>query len=123
MRPIRVLVDSFVDERLLNAQMGNAREIIRRLGPDIFHVSTLVVGKPDPRIVAGRNTRLSQLLQRRHPVRILSEFLLGTHQLLSKQMGHAAGLHSQKFDWRLITQPWAATFVDFAGEQDLRYAS
>src|SRR5690242_15666298 len=82
MRPIRILVDSFADEGLLNAQMGNAREIIRRLDPDIFHVSTFVVGKPDPHITARKNTRLIQLPQRRQTVRILSEFLLGAHQLL-----------------------------------------
>jgi len=82
MRPIRILVDSFADEGLLNAQMGNAREIIRRLDPDVFHVSTFVVGKPDPHVAARKNTRLIQLPQRRQTVRILSEFLLGTHQVL-----------------------------------------
>lgn len=82
MRPIRILVDSFADEGLLNAQMGNAREIIRRLDPDVFHITTFVVGKPDPHITARKNTRLIQLPQRRQTVRILSEFLLGAHQLL-----------------------------------------
>lgn len=82
MRPIRILVDSFADEGLLNAQMGNAREIIRRLDPDIFHVSTFVLGKPDPHIAGRKNTRLIQLPQRRQTVRILSEFLLGAHQVL-----------------------------------------
>lgn len=82
MRPIRILVDSFADEGLLNAQMGNAREIIRRLDPDIFHVSTFVVGKPDPHIGGRKNTRLIQLPQRRQTVRILSEFLFGAHHLL-----------------------------------------
>ncbi len=82
MRPIRILVDSFADEGLLNAQMGNAREIIRRLDPEVFHVSTFVLGKPDPHIAARKNTRLIQLPRRRQTVRILSEFLLGTHQVL-----------------------------------------
>ena len=82
MRPIRILVDSFADEGLLNAQMGNAREIICRLDPDIFHVSTFVLGKPDPRIATRKNTRLIQLPQRRQTVTILSEFLLGGHELL-----------------------------------------
>ncbi len=82
MRPIRILVDSFADEGLLNAQMGNAREIIRRLDPDLFHVSTFVVGKPDPQVAARKNTRLIQLPERRQTVRILSEFLFGGHDLL-----------------------------------------
>lgn len=82
MRPIRILVDSFADEGLLNAQMGNAREIIRRLDPHVFHVTTFVLGKPDPHIAARKNTRLIQLPQRRQTVRILSEFLFGMHQVL-----------------------------------------
>jgi len=43
MEPIRVLVDSFADAGLPNAQMGNAREIICRLDPNVFHVTTFVV--------------------------------------------------------------------------------
>ena len=82
MQPIRILVDSFADEGLLNAQMGNAREIIRRLDPDFFHISTFVLGKPDPTIAVRRNTRLIQLPQRKQTVRILSEFLFGAHQVL-----------------------------------------
>jgi glycosyltransferase involved in cell wall biosynthesis len=62
--------------------MGNAREIISRLDPDIFHVSTFVLNPPDPRITARKNTRLIQLPRRRQTVRILSEFLWGTHDLL-----------------------------------------
>ncbi len=82
MRPIRILVDSFADEGLLNAQMGNAREIIRRLDPEVFHISTFVLGKPDPHIARRKNTRLIQLPHKRQTVRILSEFLIGAHQLL-----------------------------------------
>lgn len=82
MRPIRILVDSLVDEGLPNAQMGNAREIIRRLDPKSFHVTTFVLGSPDPAIAARTNTKLIQLPQRRQTIRILAEFLLGTHDLL-----------------------------------------
>lgn len=82
MKPIRILVDSFADAGLPNAQMGNAREIIRRLDPDMFHVTTFVVDKPDPRIAERKNTRLIQLPKRRQTVRILSEFLTGQHELL-----------------------------------------
>jgi glycosyltransferase involved in cell wall biosynthesis len=82
MTPIRILVDSFADSGLLNAQMGNAREIVSRLDPGRFHVSMFSLGEPDPRIVRRRNTRLVKLPERRQTVRILSEFLLGTHALL-----------------------------------------
>ena len=37
MTPVRILVDSLADHGLTNAQMTNAREIIRRLDPDRFH--------------------------------------------------------------------------------------
>lgn len=82
MQPIRVLIDSFADAGLINAQMGNAREIISRLDPDVFHVTTFMVGEPDSRIAMRRNTRLIQLPQRRQTVKILSEFLTGDHELL-----------------------------------------
>lgn len=79
---IRILVDSFADADLPNAQMGNAREIVSRLDPTYFHVSMFMLGKPDPRIVARENTQLIQLPQRRQTVRILREFLCGAHHIL-----------------------------------------
>lgn len=82
MKPIRILVDSFADVDLPNAQMGNAREIVSRLDPPRFHVSMFVLGKPDPRVTARENTRLIQLTERRQTVRILREFLWGAHQIL-----------------------------------------
>lgn len=82
MQPIRVLIDSFADAGLINAQMGNAREIIYRLDPDVFYISTFMVGEPDPRIAGRKNTRLIQLPRRRQTVRILSEFLAGSQELL-----------------------------------------
>jgi glycosyltransferase involved in cell wall biosynthesis len=82
LKPIRILVDSFADGDLPNAQMGNAREIVSRLDPARFHVSIFVLGKPDPRVVARENTRLIQLPERRQTVRILREFLWGAHQIL-----------------------------------------
>ena len=75
-------MDTLADAGLLNAQMGNAREIISRLDPDVFHVTTFVLDPPDQRITARKNTRLIQLPRRRQTVRILSEFLWGAHDLL-----------------------------------------
>jgi glycosyltransferase involved in cell wall biosynthesis len=82
MKPIRILVDSFADAGLPNAQMGNAREIIARLDPDLFHVSVFNLATPDARIAARRNTRLVPLPERRQTPRILREFLAGQHQIL-----------------------------------------
>jgi glycosyltransferase involved in cell wall biosynthesis len=82
LKPIRILVDSFADADLPNAQMGNAREIVRRLDPACFHVSMFMLGGADPRLVARENTRLIQLPERRQTIRILREFLWGAHQIL-----------------------------------------
>ena len=82
MTAIRILVDSFADVGLTNAQMANAREIVCRLDPGRFHVSVFYLGEPDPRIIRRRNTRLIQLPKRRQTFRILSEFLLGGHEIL-----------------------------------------
>ncbi|MBS1850855.1 MAG: glycosyltransferase family 4 protein [Acidobacteria bacterium] len=79
---VRILVDSFADEGLTNAQMGNAREIVRRLDPAQFHVSLFHVGPPDPRIAARPATRLIPLPQRRQTPRILRELLFGRHEIL-----------------------------------------
>src|SRR5438874_7062588 len=79
---MRILVDSFADAGLPNAQMGNAREIVCRLNPERFHVSMFAVGPPDARIGARKNTRLIQLGARRQTVKILREFMWGNHDLL-----------------------------------------
>lgn len=82
MSPIRILVDSFADAGLLNAQMGNAREIVSRLDPDRFHVTMFALGEPDSRILGRPNTRLVQLPRRRQTIRIISEFFRGKHTVL-----------------------------------------
>lgn len=79
---VRILVDSFADKGLLNAQMTNAREIIRRLDPAEFHVSTFCVDEPDPHIAGRPNTRLIRLPRKRQTVRIFREFVFGKHEIL-----------------------------------------
>lgn len=82
MKPIRILVDSFADAGLLNAQMGNAREIVSRLDPERFHVTMFALDAPESRIANRPNTRLIQLPRRRQSFKIISEFLWGSHTLL-----------------------------------------
>src|ERR1700739_2907932 len=82
MNPVRILVESLADRGLLNAQMGNAREIIARLDPEQFHVTTFSSASPDQRLALRPNTLLIPLPQRRQTVRILREFLFGAHDLL-----------------------------------------
>ena len=82
MKPIRILVDSYADEELNNAQITNAREIMSRLDTDRFHVTTFAPGKPDARLIQRPNTRLVKLPGQRQTLRILREFIWGTHDLL-----------------------------------------
>jgi glycosyltransferase involved in cell wall biosynthesis len=79
---IRILVDSLADADLTNSQMGNAREIMSRLDPERFHVSTFVLGQPDSRLLQRPATRLIQLPERRQTLAILREFITGRHQIL-----------------------------------------
>jgi len=82
MKPIRILVDSFADEDAINAQMNNARDIMSRLDPVRFQVSTFVVGRPDARLTQRPATRLIQLPRRLQTVKILAEFIWGRHDIL-----------------------------------------
>lgn len=98
MKPIRILVDSFADAGLPNAQMGNAREIVSRLDPEMFHVSMFVLNDPDSRLAKRKNTRLIQLQRTKQTPRILAEFLWGTHKLLFyMKASPASGFYS---GWR-----------------------
>lgn len=78
----RILIDTFVDAHLTNAQMGNAREIIRRLDPARFHVTTFHLNEPLDAIAARPNTTLIRLPERRQTARILREFISGKHHVL-----------------------------------------
>ena len=82
MKRVRILVDSFADKGLLNAQMTNAREIIRRLDPELFNVSTFCVDEPDLDIAGRPNTRLIKLPRKRQTATIFREFILGKHEIL-----------------------------------------
>ena len=82
MIPVRILVDSLADRGLPNAQMGNAREIIRRLDPTRFHVSVFHSAEPDELIAKRPNTQLIKLPRRRRTARIFPQFLLGQHEIL-----------------------------------------
>ena len=79
---VRVLVDSLADKGLPNAQMSNAREIIRRLNPERFHISTFHFRDPDEAIARRPNTRLIPLPDRRQTVRIAREFIFGAYDIL-----------------------------------------
>lgn len=118
MKPIRILVDSFADAGLLNAQMGNGREIVARLDPDHFHVTMFVLGEPDPRIINRPNTRLIQLPQRRQTVKILSEFVWGGHSILFYMKASPASRWYQSVRKKLRDQ--RVTIGTVESQSDLR---
>ncbi len=82
MKPIRILFDSLADKGLTNSQMTNARDIMRRLKPEEFHITTFYVSDPDSALVSRPNTRLIQLPPRLKTISILREFVLGQHEIL-----------------------------------------
>jgi glycosyltransferase involved in cell wall biosynthesis len=82
MKPIHILVDSFADDGLTNAQMINAREIITRLDPDRFYVTMFVQGVPAPKIMSRPNTRLVRLPTRLQTLPIFTQFFFGTQEIL-----------------------------------------
>jgi glycosyltransferase involved in cell wall biosynthesis len=102
MNRIRILVDSLADADLINSQMGNGREIMSRLDPARFDVSTFVLGHPDPRLLQRPATRLIQLPQRRQTLRILREFIAGRHQILFYIKGSPASKTYLRLRWKAL---------------------
>jgi glycosyltransferase involved in cell wall biosynthesis len=82
MKPMHILVDSLADDGLTNAQMINAREIVRRLNPERFRVTMFVHGSPEPEIRARPNTRLIQVPNRLQTIPLLAHFLFGRQDIL-----------------------------------------
>jgi glycosyltransferase involved in cell wall biosynthesis len=82
MNMCRILVDSFADLGLTNAQMSNAREIVRRLDPERFHVTIFHVAEPDNAVANRSNTTLIRLPKRRQTAWILERFICGSQDII-----------------------------------------
>jgi len=82
MKPVKILVDSFADVGLTNAQMINAREIVRRLDSNRFSVTMFVQGGPAQEIIARPNTRLIRIPDRLQTIPLLGRFLFGGQDIL-----------------------------------------
>jgi len=116
--PIRLLVDTLVDRDLTNAQLTSAREIIARLDPDRFHVTTFHGESPDARVAARPATRLIRLPARRRTVRLFTEFVGGRHDILFYvKAAPAAELY---FRLRRLWRPRAVTIGTLESQADWR---
>jgi len=82
MKPVRILVDSFADEGLTNAQMINAREIVSRLNPSGFSITMFARHRPAAPIRSRPNTRLIQLPARLQTIPLFTQFMLGSYDIL-----------------------------------------
>lgn len=82
MREVRILVDSFADEGLTNAQMINAREIVRRLDPSRFLVDMFVRQVPAEEIRQRPNTRLVRLPARLQTGPLFARFMFGGYDII-----------------------------------------
>ena len=56
--PISIFTPSFADLDNTNAQNLTVKEIVARLPPELFRVSMISMGEPDPRMAARKNTTL-----------------------------------------------------------------
>jgi glycosyltransferase involved in cell wall biosynthesis len=82
MKPVRILVDSFADEDLTNAQMINAREIVRRLDSTRFAVTIFFRNSPAAEIKSRPNTWLIQLPPRLQTIPLFATYMFGRHDIL-----------------------------------------
>jgi glycosyltransferase involved in cell wall biosynthesis len=111
-------VDSLADAGLTNAQICNAREIMSRLDPARFHVSTFVLGESDPRLLQRAATRLIQLPQRRQTLTILREFITGRHQILFYLKPSPAAKAYLRLRWKPLDRRIVIGMVE--SQSDLR---
>lgn len=102
MNRLRLLVDSLADADLINSQMGNAREIMSRLDPERFHVSTFVSSVPDPRLVDRPATRLIQLPPRLQTLTVFREFVTGRHKIIFYLKGSPASKAYLRLRWKRL---------------------
>jgi glycosyltransferase involved in cell wall biosynthesis len=75
-RPIRVFTPSFADESDTNAQNLTVKELVSRWPADLFHVTMICEGAPDPRIAARHNTCLVKWTARGNALRLLRHCVL-----------------------------------------------
>lgn len=118
MKLVRILVDTLADRGLPNAQLGNAREIIARLDPQLFHVTTFHIGVPDERILRRPCTRLIPLPLKRQTIPILKEFLFGAHDLVFYLKASPASAMYMKF--RRMRGRRALTIATVEGQSNTR---
>jgi glycosyltransferase involved in cell wall biosynthesis len=143
MKLVNILVDSFADEGLTNAQMINAQEIVSRLNPDRFSVTMFVHGPPAASIIRRPNTKLIQLPGRLQTVPLLAQFLFGSHDILfylkaspasrmylklrSRRRSHCviAGTIESQTDWldETITQPAIRLFEQTVLRSDYLFSN
>jgi len=74
-RPITIFTPSFADEDDTNAQNLTVKEVVSRLPAEQFQVTMIFEGKPDPRIVARKNTELIPWTKHWNTVRLLKRCL------------------------------------------------
>lgn len=75
-RLIRIFTPSFADEANTNAQNLTVKELVARWPADLFHITMICQGAPDPRIAARPNLRLVRWTSRGNTLRLLRHCLL-----------------------------------------------
>lgn len=74
-RLVRIFTPSFADENDTNAQNLTVKELVARWPADLFHITMICQGTPDPRIASRPNVRLVQWTNRGNALRLLRHCL------------------------------------------------
>jgi len=74
-RLITIFTPSFADESNTNAQNLTVKELVARWPADLFHITMIRHGMPDPRIASRPNVRLVKWTDRGNALRLLGHCL------------------------------------------------
>lgn len=74
---VKIFTPSFADDDNTNAQNLTVKEVVARLPPELFHMTMICQGNPDPRIAHRRNTTLLPYYAHGNTLHLLARTLLG----------------------------------------------
>lgn len=74
---VKIFTPSFADDDNTNAQNLTVKEVVARLPPELFHVTMICQGNPDPRIAHRSSTTLLPYYAHGNTLHLLARTLLG----------------------------------------------
>lgn len=119
---ISIFTPSFADLDNTNAQNLTVKEIVARLPPELFRVTMITMGEPDPRIAARMNTTLLPYYKHGNTAHLLARTLLSCpdiyfyprHGLLDRSWFVA----KRRFAWSTSLVTHVVSSMSDVGEKD-----